>query len=128
MINITIVEENANDCAEIKDFLTYRGYAVSIVVKGLGCVEKVVDKKPNILILDLNSPGEGVLEFLSEVRKQNSSVRGVVFFDSKEGDQIALKDLGVDACLVKPFNYDDMENIIISLVNEIVSGRVGEDE
>ena len=72
---------------------------------------RVLSREPvTILMLDLNLPGTGGLEFLEQVRRDHPHLQAIVItgFGSLEAARVAIH-LNVIDFLTKPFTLDDLD-------------------
>ena len=72
---------------------------------------RIVSREPvTILMLDLNLPGTGGLEFLEQVRRDHPHLQAIVItgFGSLEAARVAIH-LNVIDFLTKPFTLDDLD-------------------
>ncbi len=121
MIKILVLDDEIGTCSQLKDFLEYRGYKVFTATKGERALRILEKEEPQILLLDIKMPGVNGIDVLREAKKTYSRVRVIMITALKtEEKKSEVMDLGADEYLVKPFNFDIVENIIIRMVNEII--------
>ncbi|MDQ1252830.1 MAG: hypothetical protein QG646_1966 [Euryarchaeota archaeon] len=76
--------------------------------------------RPDIILLDLNSPKKDGREVLKEIKKDNNlrSIPIVALTSSNsEKDIIRSYDLNVNAFITKPLDLDEFINVVKSIVN-----------
>jgi DNA-binding response OmpR family regulator len=96
-------------------------YDVSIVGNGLEALEKIKEERPDIILADISMPGLNGID-LCEKLKNNSNYKNIPIvllinsfeeFDRKKGDKI-----GVDGYIEKPFESQDLIDIVQSLTEK----------
>ena len=84
MKKILIIEDELNIFELIKFNLEAQGFEVAGVHEGTGAVEKIVDIRPDLIILDLMLPGKDGLTICREVRAdKNLSYIPVIMLTAK---------------------------------------------
>ncbi len=103
------------DEAAIRNMMVYTLMASGYEAEGVDCGkamwEKMADRKPKLIMLDLNLPGEDGLTVLKEL-KQNPETQDIpVIIATARGteyDKILGLDSGADDYLAKPFGMMEM--------------------
>lgn len=87
---------------------------------GEECIEKLLEVKPQILLLDINMPVKNGIEVLKEIKKQNIDVK-VLILTVHDGIEYLLKavDFGVDGYIMKDSESAELKKAI----NVIMSGE-----
>ncbi|PME31259.1 transcriptional regulator [Vibrio sp. 10N.286.55.E10] len=72
MLDILIIEDDN----ELREMLSYllsivEGFNVDSLATGEGAIEHIESKKPRLILLDIQLPGQSGLEILSEVKRKN---------------------------------------------------------
>src|SRR5262245_26818780 len=65
---ILIVEDEATIARGLSDLLCSEGYVTVVATHGLQATRKVLQMKPDLVLLDLNLPGIGGLEVCRQIR------------------------------------------------------------
>lgn len=102
MKKILIVEDDRNLLNELKEFLKNMGYEALSVDNFLKASEKILEIRPDLVILDINLPGISGFEICREV-KEKSNIP-VLMLTSRVGieDEIKGLEIGADEYLAKP--------------------------
>ncbi|MDH3674546.1 MAG: response regulator [Anaerolineae bacterium] len=117
---VLLVEDDRVDAMTVKRALKEIRVANPIVVVGngeeaLAYLRNPDNETPSIILLDLNMPRMGGIEFL-EVTKQDAQLRRIpviVLTTSKEQqDKLGSFDLGVAGYMVKPVDYQQFVGVI----------------
>jgi DNA-binding response OmpR family regulator len=116
-MRILIVEDEIDLCDSIAEGLLIDGYAVDTCYDGEEAYELITSEAYDLVVLDLNLPGMDGIDILSEVRKQNRNVKVLIL--SARGsvsDKVLGLDTGANDYLVKPFDFEELEARIRSLL------------
>lgn len=116
-MRILIVEDEIDLCDSIAEGLQIDGYAVDTCYDGEEAFELISTEIYDLVILDLNLPGMDGIEILTKVRKQNKNVKVLIL--SARGnvsDKVLGLDTGANDYLTKPFDFEELEARIRSLL------------
>jgi two-component system OmpR family response regulator len=116
-VRILVVEDNAVLARGLADVLKGSGYAVDCVGDGPSAVSVVASERFDLVILDLNLPGMDGIEVLREIR-QAPGGPGVLILSARDAleDRVRGLDLGADDYMVKPFDVDELEARVRTLL------------
>jgi DNA-binding NtrC family response regulator len=105
---ILIVDDEISMRKNISDLLSPLGYQIIEAGNGEAGMMMFVQKKPHVIILDINLPGKNGLEVLKEIKKISSDTPVIMFtaFGTSERVMEAMK-LGAFDYLEKPFELDE---------------------
>jgi DNA-binding response OmpR family regulator len=114
---ILLVDDDARFRDILKEFLELKGFSVFAAGTGeeaLGCL---AEHAPAVVLLDLKMPGmDGVLTLKHiRMRKPNLPVIIVTNSDEEHARQEAVV-LGSNDYLLKPFNFDHLETILLTRI------------
>ncbi len=103
-------ESMRDSCAQI---LTKDGYQAEIANDGYSGLEKMKEKKPDLVLIDLKMPGINGLEVLEKTREIDPNIIAVVItgYATVESAVEAMK-IGAYDFLPKPFTPDELRIII----------------
>jgi CheY-like chemotaxis protein len=113
---VLIVEDNPTDALLLRRALTEGGvdYDATVIDDGAKAIEFIdrceEDRKPELIIVDLNLPKEGGLEVLKKYRSNPMFVKArmaVLTSSDAPSDRSRAELMGVDAYLRKPMDLDD---------------------
>ena len=121
--SILLVEDDIVDMMSVKRALKDINVTNPLyhVENGIEALEYLADKekpRPTIILLDLNMPKMGGIEFLSIMKKDDSIRRipVIVLTTSRaEYDKIQSYDLGVAGYMIKPVDYQQFMEVIRAL-------------
>lgn len=102
MKKILIIEDDRNLLNELKEFLENRHYEALSVNNFLRASEKVLEIRPDLVILDINLPGISGFDICRDI-KEKSNIP-VLMLTSRIGieDEIKGLEIGADEYLAKP--------------------------
>lgn len=109
-INILIVDDDVNLCANLKDILSEHGYYVASFNSVAQARKELRQKGYNLIITDLKLPDGLGLELFKETKKIDKDIQIIVLtgFASLESSIAALNE-GAFAYIQKPINTDELE-------------------
>jgi two-component system, OmpR family, response regulator TctD len=109
-MKLLIVEDNAAMGTTLQRTFERRGIQVVLCADGARALDRWRSSVPDVVLLDLNLPGEDGLQVLAKARAEGLptpvivvTARGTV------GDRILGLNSGADDYLAKPFDLDELE-------------------
>ena len=122
MKKIIIVEDEEVIRNELKCFLEKYGYEVDATEQFDNIVEYILDKKSNLVLLDINLPVYDGYYICREVRKKSDVPIIVVTSRNTDMDEIMSMNIGADDFVTKPYNTQILLARIIALLKRSGSG------
>ncbi len=109
-MRIVIIEDNTELAEGIAYRLRDHGHAVDILHDGLQAPSFLLQEGADLVVLDINLPGQDGLAVLREIRGRGDNVP-VILLTARSDTQDRVKglDAGADDYLVKPFEMDELE-------------------
>jgi two-component system cell cycle response regulator DivK len=110
MSTILIVEDNEKNMKLARDVLQSKGYATLEAVTGEDGVRLAIEKRPDLVLMDIQLPGINGIEALRRVRAEPGCARiPVVAFTASvtSTDRSQISAAGFDAFLSKPINLKE---------------------
>jgi CheY-like chemotaxis protein len=127
VINILLVEDDEVDIMNVQRAFKKNNIRNPLFVarNGLEALESLlgihpdlVVPSPRIILLDINMPKMGGIEFLTEIRK-NAHLKSISVFmmttSNEESDKIAAYDLNVAGYVLKPLSFEGFTNAVAIL-------------
>ena len=115
-LNIAIVEDDAILREELGHFLRSQHHCVDSLVSGPALDDLFLEKSIDIVILDLNLPGESGLSIAQRYRAQHPDLGIIVLSARTSGiDRIGSYDKGADIYIPKPCLPDELLSAVLSL-------------
>jgi len=115
MNKVLVVDDEEQIVGILDDFFSEKGYDTDVAYTLEGAQEKLVDFKPDVILLDINLPdGDGV-EFLHDIMPEHEDTK-VIMITGLEDKEIALKALEYGAVdyITKPLDLEYIETSILS--------------
>jgi len=120
MARVMIVDDSEAVRMALKYIISYGKHElVAEAVDGVEAVEKFVDLKPDVLLLDLVMPKKDGLTVLKEIKKTNPNAKIIMI--TVVGNKQMIQDCisaGALAYITKPFTVDDVLKSISFAVKE----------
>jgi two-component system, OmpR family, alkaline phosphatase synthesis response regulator PhoP len=108
-IRILVVEDDLSILTGVSMNLRYEGYEVLQAQDGKAALQKAVDARPDLIVLDIMLPGMNGYEVIKELRERRIDVPVVVLSaKGMEQDKILGLNLGADDYVVKPFGLNEL--------------------
>lgn len=120
MKTVLIAEDNPVNRELLRELLEMRGYAVMEASDGEETITKMGERKPDILLLDLNMP---VLDGLATVKRIRQDTRFAflpvlaVTAYAMRGDREKILNSGFDGYLSKPISSAELEQELKRLLS-----------
>lgn len=99
---ILLVEDDSSLASMVADFLLPHGFEVSIESNGEIAAQRIVEEKPDAVVLDINLPG---LDGFAVCRTVRSEYRGAIIMLTARGeeiDEVLGLEAGADDYMAKP--------------------------
>jgi two-component system, OmpR family, alkaline phosphatase synthesis response regulator PhoP len=106
---ILVVEDDLSILTGVSMNLRYEGYEVLQAQDGKAGLQKAIDARPDLIVLDVMLPGLNGYEVLKELRERGLDVPVVVLSaKGMEHDKILGLNLGADDYVAKPFALNEL--------------------
>ncbi len=100
---VLLVEDDADLCRAISDYLGKQGIAVAVEGRGDRVQRRITEDKPDLVILDVMLPGKDGFDVCREIRGSGNTVPIIILTAKEEDfDQVLGLELGADDYLAKP--------------------------
>ena len=116
--SILVVDDDPEIVALLTTPLTHRGYKVSSASDGHRAVELAKRERPALIILDVMMPGKSGWEVAKDLKHDpvTKDIKIVMLSAMGKTNELTAAINGADASLDKPFEFDELERIIKSLI------------
>lgn len=124
MLDILIVEDNAEIAQLLCDFLRAENFTVSVVSSGEKALELYDRYGAKLLVLDIMLPGMDGFAVCARVRQQSNTPILIVSAKTEKNDKLTGLVLGADDYIEKPYDVD----ILLAKIRGIFRRRYAQDE
>ncbi|MFM7930618.1 MAG: response regulator [Pirellula sp.] len=100
--SVLLVEDDRELAEIVRDYLTENGFSVSIEMQGDTAVGRILQDKPDLVVLDVNLPGMDGFSVCKTVRKQYQGAIVMLTARIEEIDEVLGLEFGADDYLTKP--------------------------
>ncbi|MBW1768056.1 MAG: response regulator [Deltaproteobacteria bacterium] len=121
MERIVVVDDEAEVCNALKEFLSSREYEVETALDGKTALKKIEDFKPHVVLLDIIMPGIGGIDVLRGIRNINPEI-GVIMTTAVTNEEIAKRamKLGAYDYITKPLDLNYLETVLTVKMIDII--------
>jgi DNA-binding response OmpR family regulator len=106
---ILIIEDDISILKGLKDVLTFKSYKVLSATDGESGYEMVVEKKPDLIILDIMLPKMDGFTLCKKLRDQGNRTPVLMLTArGEEPDKVQGLDYGADDYVTKPFSLPEL--------------------
>lgn len=106
--SVLVVEDDHDLRGLLVTLLTDEGYAVMAAEDGERALRLCAEREPDLIVLDLQLPRFGGLEFLRRHRSSHRCTGKVIALTAGRVSEDDLGQHGVDAVIAKPFDIDEL--------------------
>lgn len=115
---ILLFDDDVNILEVCTIILENYGYQVATSETSHDIIEKVTAVKPDVILMDNWIPEIGGIKATQLVKQHPDFNHIPVIYVSANNDiQLLAEEAGADSYLEKPFNLDDLENAVKSMLN-----------
>ena len=107
--HVLIVDDDQHIIGVLRRALAYEGYSVEVATRGDEALNKVIERPPDVIVLDIMLPGIDGLEVCRRLRASGNQVP-ILLLTAKDGipDRVSGLDQGADDYLVKPMELEEL--------------------
>jgi len=116
---ILVVDDDATVAEILARYLAREGYEAECVGDGRAAVERVRDRRPDLILLDLMLPGMSGLEVCRKVRQLTGVPIIMLTARGEENDRVFGLRLGADDYVVKPFSLREVVARVDSVLRRV---------
>lgn len=116
MKDILLIEDDVDLSKEISQALGNWGFNISLIDNFEAILEEFMDKKPQLIIMDINLPFYNGFYWCEEIRKISNVP--IMFLSSRDSDMDLIMGInnGGDDYITKPFSLD----VLVTKINAIM--------
>ena len=116
MHKILIVEDDKKLREELEIFLNKNGYKAESLEDFSNTIEDILNRKVDLVLLDINLPGFDGEYVLREIRKVSEVPIIIITSKDNEMDELLSMNYGADHYVTKPFNIQ----ILLAKINSVL--------
>ncbi|MEI6168163.1 MAG: response regulator transcription factor [bacterium] len=106
---VLIIEDDESLMLGLEENLNVAGYRVLTASNGAAGLKLAMDRKPDLILLDLNLPDLGGYEICKNLREQRHPAAVIMLTARKEeADKLRGFELGADDYVTKPFSVKEL--------------------
>jgi two-component system KDP operon response regulator KdpE len=105
---ILVIDDEPAIRRVVRSNLGRHGFQVETAESGEEALEHVVQRQPDVILLDLGLPDMDGLDIVRTVRSLSNTPIIILSVRGAEADKVAALDLGADDYLTKPFGVDEL--------------------
>jgi DNA-binding response OmpR family regulator len=114
---ILLVEDDPALAQALALALARRGFVIAQATDGVTALQRALNEKFSVIVLDLTLPEMDGLEVLTKLREEGKTVPVIVLTArAAVGDKVQGLRIGADDYLTKPFDIDELEARIQALL------------
>jgi two-component system response regulator CpxR len=107
-LSLLLIDDDADLCASVSDFLAQHGLRLDIEHDGRRGVARLLDGQYDLALLDVMLPALDGVEVLRHVRRRSAVPVIVLSARTDRADRVAGLEAGADDYLPKPFATDEL--------------------
>ena len=127
---VLIVDDEEHIVELLQFNLVNAGYKVITANNGLDALKKVIENKPDLLLLDLMLPGMDGLDVCKEIKRDKETSKTSIIMltaKSEELDKILGLELGADDYITKPFSIRELLARVKAVLRRSSSDEISEE-
>ena len=124
MLDILILEDNAEIAALLCDFLRKENYTVSAVNTGEKALDLYERYGAKLIILDIMLPGMDGFAVCSKIRESSNAHILIASAKTEKNDKLKGLNIGADDYIEKPYDID----ILLARIRGIFKRKYGQEE
>lgn len=108
MAKILLIEDDSGIILPLSVYIQKDNHELSTCTDGALAIDVYKEKKPELIILDINLPNKSGIDICREIRETSSTPIIVLSARDSEDDKLTLFELGVDDYVAKPFSSREL--------------------
>jgi DNA-binding response OmpR family regulator len=123
---ILIVDDEEGIRNSLGDYFDRQGFTTMLAEDGLQALEKVRERKPDIVILDVNLPLIDGLDVCKQIRQESGQSIGIIMIShvrKEMVDRVVGLELGADVYTPKPFETSELNAQVRALLRRMQSQK-----
>ena len=119
-ISLLVAEDEIELLEYIREYLHLFFEKIYVASNGEEAYAIYVDKKPDIIITDINMPSLDGLSLISRIRKEDKETKIIIMSaHSEEEKLLRAVELHLETYLIKPIDVEKLKNVLFKSVEEL---------
>lgn len=114
--SVLVVDDDEDLVALESEMLESAGYDVRTARDGCEALDRVGERMPALIFLDLRMPRMDGAEFARAFRRRYGRACPIVLVTADENALLRAREVGADACFAKPFDVDEFLDVAAKLL------------
>ena len=115
---ILVIDDEIDLQQLVKIALKSKGYIIETANNGLEGLAKLETVKPHLIILDMNMPKIGGLEFYQRISQGGQSKYPVLVLTARANMEQLFRELNIDGFMAKPFEVDELLEEVDTIIKK----------
>jgi len=115
---ILLIDDDVDLQELVKITLKVKGYRVEIAGNGFEALEKLKTLTPDLIILDMNMPKMGGLEFYQKICVNDKPKYPVLVLTARANMEQLFRQFNIDGFMSKPFEIDDLLKEVAMIIDK----------
>ncbi|MCG3175807.1 MAG: Transcriptional regulatory protein ZraR [Candidatus Omnitrophica bacterium] len=118
---LMVVDNEIDICNFVKSFFELRGFKVATALNGDEAVAKLLEEKPDIVMLDVKMRREQEgLEYLPVIKEKLPAVKVIMVTGVEDHDAVEMATkLGADDYITKPLILEYLETNVLAKIKQL---------
>lgn len=115
-MHVLIVDDDEDIIVILEFRLKKAGYSITVAKDGNAALQAVRSSKPDLILIDLNIPAPNGKE-VCETIKKDAALSSIPIILLTGASSAAKENVPADSCVMKPYEWPDLEKEINKLVS-----------
>ncbi|MEE9218712.1 MAG: ATP-binding protein [Acidobacteriota bacterium] len=127
VLQVLIVDDEISVLEILHQALEQEGFLIEHACNGDEALEKIIKRKPDLIISDLRMPGMSGVELYSRVKAMDPILASRMVFvtgDTVSSETQEFLEQSGNACIEKPFDLDEVNSLLRERAEEVRGARV----
>lgn len=127
MAKVLIIEDEPQIVRTLRLYLEQAGFSTAAIYDGKQAIPAFRQEKPDLILLDLNLPGQDGIDVCRAIRRESAVPIIMVTARSEETDRLIGLELGADDYVVKPFSPREVVARVRAVLRRVSGGMIDVD-
>ncbi len=109
---VLVVEDDPDMAAVVQMIVAEAGYEVRTACDGAEALERIAERMPGVILLDMRMPVMDGWEFAREFGARFGRAAPIVVITAAENARARAEEIGADGWLEKPFELDEVVRMV----------------